>query len=321
MAIFTASYDDEMEDWERELTRKDGHPLIATAIGAVAILVVGVGAISRIGIGVSVAGAAGVASAVALLVWAIACGITIRHANLAWKIGSFLLLWISALAMVLIGVGSARQATREDMRAFAEVRVDREGNIFTPPARGPISRLGFTFFRSMAAESGMHEQAVKKLGFDRLRQPDELVRDPSLLRHCDQISLAGPMIDASFERRRTIIVQFRSKLSALQMDQEFRDTLLRGFDKGMGATSKLFQRGAENEHQQIAEVAALCSILARRNWRPQHGKFGFTSNADLASFNQHGARLDALLREIEQTQETAQAEMREGQDMIRQAFR
>jgi hypothetical protein len=291
--------DDEMDEWAYELTRKDSFPFAATIVGAILILVVAILINAQLPRHNFYATAMGVGTLVALAVWVVAFLVTIRHAAIGWKIGSFLILLVIGLIAGIVGIGTAMTATQDDLRALSEVRAGPEGELILPPGggRGPISTLTFAYFADMNRDSRAHIAAIRALGYDDLAHPQSLLTNHGLLGHCDQSKTFGPVIEAYYARRQAAVRTYRRDVSRLDIDENLRKGMLIGMDEVRRQHGDMLRRAATNEHAQIDELGKACAVLARRHWHTQNDKFGFTNMADLAEFREHGRAADELADE------------------------
>ncbi len=291
--------DDEMDEWAYELTRKDSFPLAATAVGAVVVLIVAILINTQVSHRDLFATPLGVGTLVALVVWGIAFLVTIRHAVVGWKIGSFLILLVTGLVAGVIGIGTAIGAMQSDLRALSEISLDPQGGVVLPPggARGPISKLSFAYFKQVSDDARAHTAALRALGYDDLARPDTVLRNHDLLAHCDKRATVVPMIEAYYTRREAAVRKYRADLQHLDINDNFRKGLATGMDEVQREHGDMLRRAATNEEAQIGELTTLCQILARRRWHEQFGQFGFTNAGDLAEYRAHSQRANELTDE------------------------
>ncbi|HSI18119.1 MAG TPA: hypothetical protein VK980_10140 [Sphingomonas sp.] len=299
MGLFGRHHDDETDEWAYELTRKDSFPLAATITGAILILVVSLSIDTLLPRRNLYATEMGVAVLVSLAIWAIAFLVTVRHAVVGWKIGSFFVLLVVGLVAGVVGVGTAMSAVQDDLRALSEVSTNDEGELVLPPGgpRGPISKLSFAYFKDLSADARAHLAAVRALGYDDLAHPQSILANRDLLTHCDKSKSFGPVIEAYYGRRAAAVAKYRADLLRLDIDEGLRKGMLTGMNEVRRQHGDMLQRAAANEHAQIGELGAACAVLARRHWREQDGQFGFTSMTDLNEFREHGRMAGQLADE------------------------
>ena len=314
--------DDEMDEWAYELTRKDSFPLVATIVGAVAILVVAILINTQLPHRNFYSTAMGVGVLVALAVWGIAFVVTLRHAVIWWKIGSFFVLLVTGLIAGIIGIGAAMSAMQDDMRALSEVTTSPEGELVLPPggSRGPISKLSFAYFTELSADARAHVAAINALGYKDLAHPQSLLANHDLLSHCDKSKSFGSVIEAYYGRREAAVAKYRNDLLRLDIDENLRKGMLVGMDEVRREHGDMLQRAAANEHAQIGELGMACAVLARRHWREQNGQFGFSNMADLAEFRQHGRTSDQLADEGRRLMRESSDMMNTGRSGIRRSL-
>jgi hypothetical protein len=314
--------DDEMDEWAYELTRKDSFPLVATIVGSIVILVVSVVLnmfASHRHILVTTLGAGMI---VALLVWGVAFLITLRRAEIGWKIGSFVAMIVVGLVAGVIGIGTAITAMQNDIGAIADVKINQSFGLELPEggARGPISKTTFAYLRVVVDDAMKHREALQALGYDGMASPFALKQRAGLLSHCDQKATVTPMIEAYYARRRAAFDKWQTDLSAIDMDENFRKGFADAGNKTHGRVVDMLQRAATNEHAQIGEMAAMCQILARHHWAEQFGHFAFSSATDLRDFNAHARREEDLSAESTALMRDSLATMESGQAMIRRGL-
>lgn len=306
------------DDWDDELSRPDSYPLSISLIGCLIIVALGVFVQPRLGyppLGIPVLGGI----AIAAVLWVIGFAITIRHANFNWKMSSFGILIAAALITSVAGVVVANLKLREDARTLAEMRVGPDGlPEFTPGAeeRGPISRLFIGFFKGVADDQRALNAATIKSGLNLMGDPDQLKRYPVILRDCGSIdrikTLATATLDRQIQRQRDLLRQIDATNLPASFKKEMREELEKGKSaegiKAIGkAQSTLFDESRE-----------LCTILARRHWESQFGRFAFTNGADLTQFQDHSEKRNTAASDIQRLRLEGLARSRERQSQLRQ---
>jgi hypothetical protein len=308
---------DEAED------RPRGHPLIATIIGTVLILLSINGqekppadAAETIGylLGRAVGGA--------LLIWVLAYFITIRRAGLGWKIGSFLIFLLASSIAALAVIGQSNIALREDLRGLANMKLLDNGEVALaddPGKRGPVMKLMSDYLADMSAEGKAMDARLDALGFSTLADPVALHRNPKILSDCGKLAQGKAIVAESARNGRARIAALGPQIDALDVPENMRSGLRAGLNQA-NATSLLGRQEALLTSL-VDEQGAICTVLARRRWQPSKGQFLFTSQADLDAFQAHGARVDALVAQIQQFQAGQAAKGRQSQQQLREMLR
>ncbi|MDH7975299.1 hypothetical protein QH494_24195 [Sphingomonas sp. AR_OL41] len=314
--------DEEVDEWAYELTRKDSFPLAATIAGSVVILIAAILTSGQVRHHDLFAAPLGIGTVIALAVWAIAFLITLRHAALGWKIGSFVAMLLVGLSAGLIVIGARINAIRDDLRAVAEVKVNPTFGVEEPEggARGPISKATFAYLKGVADASMKHRAAIRALGYDAMASPVALRQNPALLAHCDQRATVTPMIEAYYAGRRAAFERFRADIAAIDLDETFRKGMIAGNKEAGQRFDKLLERNAANEHGQVGELVAMCQVLARHHWVAQYGRIAFSSPADLRDFQTHARREQDLSDEATGLMRESMAVMENGRAMIRRSI-
>jgi hypothetical protein len=310
-------WEDEDED------RPRGHPLIATIIGTVLILLSINGhekpptdAAETIGY------LAGRAVGGALLIWVLAYFITIRRASMAWKIGSFVIFLLASSFAALAVMGQGYMALREDLRGLAGMRVSNDGDVTLsddPQKRGPVMKLMADYLADMSAEGKAMETRLSALGFPMLADPEGLQRNPKLLSDCGKLAQGKAVVAESTQKGKARIAALGPQIDALDVPESLRSGLRAGIDKAGGPA--VMDRQQQLLGTMIDEQGVICTILARRHWQASNGQFLFTSQADLNAFQTHGIRVATLAQEIQQLGAAQIEKGRESQQRLQQMLR
>lgn len=324
MAWFGRRHDDdeEVDEWAYELTRKDSFPLAATLAGSVIILLVAILTAGQMRHQNLFVTPLGIGTIVALAVWAAAFLITLRHAEIGWKIGSFVAMLVVGLSAGLIVIGARINAIRDDLRAVSEVKVNPSFGIEEPEggARGPISKTTFAYLKNQADAAMKHRAAIQALGYDAMASSYALRQNPGLLTHCDQRATVTPMIEAYYAGRRAAFEKFRADMATIDIDETFRKGLIAGNKEAGKRFDTLLDRTAANEHGQIGELVAMCQILAHHRWIARDARILFSSPADLRDFQTHAKREQDLSDEATGLMRESMAIMENGRAMIRRSI-
>lgn len=324
MALFGSRHqdDEEMDEWAYELTRRDSFPLATTIVGSIVILICSLLVTNFASHRHMFVTTIGASTLIALLVWVLALLLTLRHAPIGWKIGSFLAMVVAGLVAGVIGIGMTMTAIKNDVSALAEVRVNPTFGLELPEggARGPISKATFAYLKVVVDDAMKHREALQALGYDGLASPFALKQRAGLLSHCDRRTTVTPMIEAYYARRRAAFEKWQADLGAIDMDERFRKGFADAGTKNHGKVLDMLQQAATNEHAQIGEMTAMCQVLARHHWAEQFGHFGFSSPTDLREFNAHAQREQDLAAESAELMRDSMATMESGQAMIRRSL-
>ena len=309
------------ERWVAQQDRPDGHPIIATAIGAIA-LIIGIVASPRPYPGMGDAALVGGAALVALLVWGVAFAITIRHSSILWKVGSLLLLLLIAALGASVSIRQARmEAFRKDLTALTEIRMTADGKLELPKDsdRGTFSRISITYLKAMSDEAKARDMALTALGLDRIANVQAILREPSLLRDCDRFPRNRSIVDDAGTRMQGYIDSMIRDIRASDIPEDIRAEMLRGFDIDKAQLQLAASTALSREQLEVG--GKLCAILARRHWTAQGANFVFASTADMNSYNGHIDRWNEMFRRAQTIQAEGRASMAAGQQQIRDSLR
>jgi hypothetical protein len=300
MAI--GAWDDGVDDWEGELDRPDGHPLIATALGAVVIIMVSLFAWGLIAVDVSfhVPATLIVAIILALLVWGTAWYLTIRFAAPVWLFASGAIFAVVALAMAGLTIGGAMVATQVDIATMQRIGVDSAGLPSLPRGTrtGPITRRTMRFYREVVDEDRARNLFYSKLGIDKINQAWALTANPALLEDCERFRRSQPELDAINNRILAMSKSFRAELATMIIDKKLLKGVLTGLDVNFSVGGPRRAAQVRLVHEQLDLASKMCTILARKHWRPQGSMIGFTSTGDLGEFRGLAQRWDRVLGDL-----------------------
>ena len=312
---FTSWDGDGLEDWERDLTRPDGFPLVAMVLGSVIIILVAMAALSYLPIDVvgHVAGALGVAMLVAAVVFGAAFLLTLRHATLGWKVVAGGVFASVALMCVVVELAIDAAGTQADARAVRLIRINGYGQPELPTGvkGGPITAASMDFMREAIAERHRREDFSRGLGLDRLANASAILREPGLVRDCGRFDRSAPKIDDMDRAFLDKAQAFRTRLSGIVKDARMRDALLKGFDESMGSSAATLRETNQLTHRLFDQAGPLCTLLSARRWKPMANMFMFSSQADLAAFDRLITPWNALIREVQDTVARQEQRMRD----------
>lgn len=297
----------------------DGHPIIATIIGVIVILV---GLASNPGPptasppAIILAGATGVA----LLVWGIAFAITIRRTSHVWKVGSFAILWALCLLAGLASIGRTQRATREDMATLTEIRIDKDGKLVVPDnaKRGPISQMIAAYSKSINDEADARNKAATELGIDRIADARAVTNDPELLRNCGRFAKAKPVVQGARARFEGHVMTLANDMEAANINADFKRGAVESLD--IKRVREKLDKVTAISLEQLDLAGSLCTVLARRHWQVRNRSFAFTTAVDMNDYNKHVVRWNTLFAQMESIRAEGRASLIEGQRMINDAM-
>ncbi|MES2096734.1 MAG: hypothetical protein V4459_08220 [Pseudomonadota bacterium] len=303
MAI--AAWDAGIDDWEDELDRPDGHPLIASALGAVVIIMVSLFAWGLTPVDVSQHAAATLIVALVLagVVWSAAWYLTIRFASPAWLFAAGAIFIVVALAMAGLTIAGAIVATRVDVATMQRIGVDSAGLPSLPRGtrQGPITRRTMRFYREMVDQNRARNLFYSKLGIDKLTQAWALTANPALIQDCERFPRSRPELDAINNRILDMTKTYRADLATMIGDKKLLQQVLTGLDVNFSVGGARRDHQVQLVHEQLDLASKMCVILARKRWRPQGNMIGFLSTGDLAGYRALAQRWDAVLGELRGT--------------------
>jgi hypothetical protein len=304
-----------LEDWERDLTRPDGFPLVATLAGSGAVILIAILVFNFLTIDVvgHVAAVLGVAMLVVALVFAAAWFLTLRHATIGWNVIAGGVMAGVALMSVVVVIAIDAAGTQADARTVRLIRINEQGEPVLPPGvkGGPITAATMDFFRQAIAERHKREDMARGLGLDRLANASAIEREPDLVRDCGRFARNAPRIDEMDRSFMARIAAFRTRLSGIVKDPRMRDSLLKGFDDSLGSGSGDMHDTNRVTHSLFDQAGPLCTLLAARHWKPMGNMFMFTSRSDLAAFDRQISAWNDLIREAQTIAARQDERMRE----------
>lgn len=306
---------DGLEEWERDLTRPDGFPLVATLAGSGAIILIAILVFNVVTFDVTghIAAVLGGAMLVAALVFAGTWFLTLRHATLGWNVLAGGAMAGVALMSVVVVLAIDAAGTQADARTVRLIRINGQGEPVLPPGvkGGPITAATMDFIRQAMTERHSREAVARDLGLDRLANASAVVREPDLLRDCGRFARSAPKIDEMDQAFMARTQAFRTRLGGIVKDPGMRDSFLKGFDDSLGSGVADMRDANRVTHSLFDQAGPLCTLLAARHWKPMGSMFMFTSPADLAAFNRRIATWNGLIGEAQTIATRQEARMRE----------
>jgi hypothetical protein len=285
-----------------------GHPLVATIVGVVFLLLMAAssresGASGLQGQAEKLIYLATSAVVGAAIVWGIAYAITIRKASTGWKIGSLIAIAIASLLSTAIRM-SHRGAYLDDAMAVSNqiqevARTGKADGLKLDEGGGPMSRMTAAMLKPLLADSAAYQQEMQAAGLVEVVGLEGLTRTSPVLDHCDALDRLADQAKHYGSRWQdhmaAAVAIGREAVRAGEMPAE----ALRGFESGARETGGKTARQWELSGLTATEAAAICRVLARRNWDMKGNMAEFRNGADLAEFNRHGARYEAYAAESE----------------------
>lgn len=298
--MVSASFDRELEDWEQELDRSDGKPLLAMIGGGIALILLCPALLAFLSFDLmrNALPALAVLLGLAAIVWVAAWFLAMRRAALAWKIGTGLAFGAIAILVIALGVGAAQLAVRRDAAMLRLIHINPAGRPELPPGTvpGPITRRGLVFFGKVMDERHNRDGLFIRLGMDRMASASALTAQPELLRDCDRFARAKPELDAADVRVKAISTQFRAELGDLIPNPAMRREMMVAYDKGAAAEVADTAQSGQLQRMQLDLAGDLCRLLAPRRWRARGTMFEFTSSSELQRYNELIQRWNAGVR-------------------------
>ena len=262
-----AQSQDDMEDWERALTRPDGHPAIATAICLLVIFAIAVtqGLSER---SFTVWTGLFVATGCAILLWIPAWLITIRHSGWGWRLGSLAIIWAVALLASLWAVRSANAALRYDRTMLDEIKWT-PAKIILPeyPDRGLLSRAAIKLVNSFNEEKKKRQDLVTRLQPEGIGNVDAIARYPDILTDCDRFLRARPVLAASAKRTVDSTARFRAEVEASAIQPAYKKTFIADLDRRFAQQAPNSAAILRIVDEQLELTGHACTILARHHWQ------------------------------------------------------
>ncbi|MDQ0248867.1 hypothetical protein J2W22_000914 [Sphingomonas kyeonggiensis] len=295
---------------------RDGHPLIATLAGA-AVLVLAALLGPRFATPLPLPALLIGGAAAGLVLWLIGFAITTRHASLAWKLGSLVLLIGAGAGAAAIAHGQFQTQSRADASSFAEIELAPDGAVILPAGvrtRGPVSQLYADAVQADAAAARAFLDAQGKFGMGALTSPYLLQQNPHAIGNCGEIEqLRALAAEQSLARTAR-----RSALAEAIGSASLPKAAKLGIARIAGDTKE--DALLANQQAMLDATAELCTLLARRSWYNDNGYFGFHSGADAAAFTANKAKRQTLAEQADAVAAAAKTRILDGREQVRDAL-
>ena len=303
-----------------------GHPLIATLIGSLLLLLSASGPVapsSHAGTpAYALAQVTGAVIAGVAIVWGVAFAITIRKASPAWKVGSFVAI---ALVSAIVGLSRAGQAGEQarsaamsdarDIAGMVERVDDNLTDVDAGEGKGPVYRMAAASVNSMLADRRAFGAKATAAGLDEVMDPTRLKKTSPVLGHCDRLAELAGEARTYGGRHSDHLARARSVGMEAVARDEVPQSAVDAFVEGAQSSAPKFKRQWALNAELVEEAAGACRVLARKRWERAEGRFQFVNAGDLAAFNAHVDRIQAINRELAAAQE--QARTRVGAELKR----
>jgi hypothetical protein len=296
------SWEDQLTDWEDDLDRPDGHPLVAMGLGVAVIIALSLVAYAAIPVDVMryLAATLGVATLLAAAVWGACWFLTARFAAAVWQFVLGAVFWLTALVMVAFAIGGNAVSLRMDIATMQRIRLDRHGDPAVPrgSAAGPVTKRTMAFYREFLAQDHIRNVLYLKLGTDRFTQTWAVMNEPSLLTDCERFPRAAPQLAAINAKIVAAIGRFRGDVGTLVTEQALQKQVLVWVDQAFPTSGPRYDTQVAMAREQLDLAARMCGVLGRHHWRQENNGFGFTSDADYREYDALAARWDTVVRDL-----------------------
>lgn len=304
--------DGEVETLE-DANRHNSHPLVATIIGSIVILLITAGgSASAAKSGPEAIGyALGSGVFALLIVGGAAWFITLRHASDGWKVGSLITLFLVGLLGGLASVGTANMQRRADARELAgqmQHALDtaegarpeiREGS-------GPLAKMAAAMLRDINADSAVFEDEAQSAGLSQIITLEGLTKASPVLGDCGGLDRMADHARRFGSRGPEILNHARAvgeaEVQKGSIEQRDVDEFLAGASENHGLAQ---QWGYLAEIS--SEAGSVCRLLATRKWALSGGRILFLSNADARAANLHLDRIRQLQTQVAAVRANARA--------------
>jgi hypothetical protein len=234
----------------------------------------------------------------AIIPWAIAFFLSFRRANPVWAIVSGMLFLLIAVVSVSGSWLGKRMEIVDDSAAIKkgmQQLVDAKGDVKSIKlGDGPMSKVMQPYLDSILADRHALESEWNAANADQILLHQGLKKTAPVLSHCGEIGALKTKIASYKTRSAQQLADLIARIDAADMDPAMKD----GMKTGLAETSHNSRAAQDRQmdlNAQIADHAAsMCSILARRHWVPQGNSLAFSDTTDMAEFNAHVRKVQAM---------------------------
>ncbi|WP_109808341.1 hypothetical protein [Sphingosinithalassobacter portus] len=260
----------------------------------------------------------GIGAALGALCWVIGAAVAMRNAGPVWIFGSLIVL-LAAGALAGFGVSRLLNAgSTRDASTFAEMELGPDGKPVLPrgaDTRGPISKRYVTAFNEATADRRDYENAVGAMQLGTLSSPYLLQQAPQVLEHCGEIGTLKEKVAGNADRQAKRTAELAQTVRASNLPDKVKD----GIILMIAPTSEPGEPdpAITSQNAVLDGTQALCELLAKKSWRNDDARFGFTNAADWARFREIDAQRKAAASDIAALDRKATTRFTEGREMVR----
>jgi len=270
---------------------------------------------------------------VALIAWAIFSGIFLRRRDEVNKAIIFGVIWG---ALFLGGLGSTyiHHAQQERVldnignaidHAYKETSGETTSG-YTPPAPvsgeiGQAQKWVLGLINKMVALNHSYLREMQAIGLQDLLNAQRLQHDTGLKKSMSILQKAKKLVTQYRSRTYQIIDQGRKQIDQLPVSEATKEEMKRGFDKGLGTSSKQLKRTWDLEYQAVVEQESIINLLGRSRWTASGNKILFYNNTDLLQFKRYVNQLAKIDQEETKIRESSYARTKYSFDSVRGAAR
>lgn len=282
--------------------RPAGHPLIATVICAVLLILCTAGA----GGGERGAGMDGAYlvghlfgdGIFAGILWGIAYAVTIKRASGTWQIGTLVALIVIGMLFGLLqlgaGIGVRQSDARDTVNQLKQVIYSDRLPDHVAAGNGPLSRMSAAFLNHLLDDQRALERDLGAAGFMQVISLDGLTPASPVLRRCSDFApLAARARHMGIEGRRENLAAAReigdAEVTAGRLSAGDEAAFFEGAEESRAAYERQWALNAEV----LEEGQAVCQLLASRPWALSNGRVMFTRPGDAERMNAHLRRIQA----------------------------
>jgi hypothetical protein len=290
-------------DWSDE---SNGHPLLATVIAAIALILTAFVPNVRAMLGGQHMVAYLVASTVGggVIMWLVALAVTIRKSAIGWKIGSLAALLFVSACVTLVRLGSGDMSRQDASTVALQINqalanADHPEDIKIAAGTGAGSRMNAAAMGAMIADRRAFEAETLRSGLRQVIGVAGLTRTSPVLSHCGAIDALVARTDYYGNRFPAYQAAADAIGNQAVRDGEIAAGAVAAFDRGLVKTRNTFERNWLLTGQIAGEAGDLCRVLAARHWVLQRGRLLFTNQGDLDRANGHLSRINRISAELE----------------------